>query len=927
MNRKGKAFLSAVVLIIFSIQLLLSTKIANSQTVGTYCPTGYNVRGATAYISGALTDLQSDNTVYMTFGSYFSGTDTSDFVDNDASDIDSSADKGTHGNFSEQQYGPDSICDALTEGNTSVTVNSWGIASSASTGTSNHLDYRYMGGMSPDVDNMTVTKLHIRYGGTGIVAIALYTGGTLTDPTGAIKRTEAYNVAVSAGWNEIDVPDVYLEKNTVAWIGWCHGGGNVYYSLSSADAGDFQSARGRWSQTTPSDANETVSMPISPGPGLFTDYWYAVYAEYEAPNYEMDLEVQWTNVDYDEANEELAIYVDKGNNTYSLDATGGYAIVGDGTPDWGSTTGTISFWVKMDTSVQGRFWGQDGNMETRWSGTNLVLDWGGTASMTSAYSFSADKWYFVAIVWDEINDNLFLYVGDEINLPTLDSNSLSGTWTSTTPAPTQNLFLNGLGGNEPVDGHGDDLRYWNIARSQTQIQSDYNTELTGSEANLRSYFKLNNNFDDIGPDNNDGSGSGSYSFSSDVPFDRYPTEKIQVDVWNGITWQNLFTELTGGWNNISVSSYLDSSTFAIRFRGETETGDVTQDVWNIDATLLHVWSNEYTTEVEFTGSSDTETWNRLDWSVGSAWTVDSISVTLQLYNYSLGDYSSSGNGYVTYTSSVTANTDETKNQTITVSPTHFRNTTGYWKVKVKGVKMTDAPFDFKANLINYRIQIPSQPFGWVTPILYALPVVSGFLFIVVVKFRRKKKTETFSESFGMTHQQMIGKKMLLEIDPTSDYHKALFNFASEARNSSEPLFIFTGTNSALHSSLPKAENVKFFLLTSNASYLQQINDMVILLPAHDLSVLLNASVEVLKIQKEKTINMLFDNISSIIIRCGFEETYNFLHFLLEAVDSPKATVLFVFNPAAHDPVISSSIRGLFHNQFAYSKSGPKVGAL
>jgi hypothetical protein len=245
----------------------------------------------------------------------------------------------------------------------------------------------------------------------------------------------------------------------------------------------------------------------------------------------------------------------------------------------------------MDGSVQGRFWGQDGNMETRWSGTNLVLDWGASPTMTSASSFSADTWYFVAIVWDENNDNLQLYIGNVTNPPTLDANSLSGTWTGTTPASTENRFLNGLGGNEPLDGHGDDLRYWNIARNLTEIQSDYKTELTGLEPNLKSYFKLNNNFDDIGPDDNDGSGYDGYSFSSDVPFFK---ETIQVDVWNVSTWQSIFN-LTNGWNNASVSAYLTSSNFTIRFSGSNETSDASQDSWNIDATLLYTCTFTETT--------------------------------------------------------------------------------------------------------------------------------------------------------------------------------------------------------------------------------------------------------------------------------------------------------------------------------------------
>jgi hypothetical protein len=265
-------------------------------------------------------------------------------------------------------------------------------------------------------------------------------------------------------------------------------------------------------------------------------------------------------------------------------------IVGDGTPDWGSTTGTISFWGKMDSAVQGRFWGQNTDMETQWSGTNLVLDWGSDTTMTSATSFSANTWYFIAIVWDENNNNLFLYVGDQTNSPTLDSNSLSGTWNYATPVSTENRFMNGLGASAPVDGHGDELRYWNVARSLAELQSDYDIELIGSETNLKSYFKLNNDFDDIGPDNNDGSGIPSYSFSTDVPFTTTASENLKVDVWNGASWQNVIASLNSGWNNVTVSAYLVSSTFTIRFKGNVETADATQDNWEIDAALLHVWT-------------------------------------------------------------------------------------------------------------------------------------------------------------------------------------------------------------------------------------------------------------------------------------------------------------------------------------------------
>jgi hypothetical protein len=67
------------------------------------------------------------------------------------------------------------------------------------------------------------------------------------------------------------------------------------------------------------------------------------------------------------------------------------------------------------------------------------------------------------------------------------------------------------------------------------------------------------------------------------------TENLRVDVWHGGSWNNVITALTNGWNNVSVSAYLDSSTFTIRFKGSNEISDATQDSWRIDAAMLYIW--------------------------------------------------------------------------------------------------------------------------------------------------------------------------------------------------------------------------------------------------------------------------------------------------------------------------------------------------
>jgi hypothetical protein len=112
--------------------------------------------------------------------------------------------------------------------------------------------------------------------------------------------------------------------------------------------------------------------------------------------------------------------------------------------------------------------------------------------------------------------------------------------------------------------------------------------------------------------------------------------------------------------------------------------------------------SQYTSEVEFSGSSNTQPWYQLVWSVDSAWTTGSVTVTIQVYNYTASGYPTSGNGYSSYTSSATASMDETRNQTITTNPTHFRNATGYWKIRIRGVKSTASQFDFKADWAEFK---------------------------------------------------------------------------------------------------------------------------------------------------------------------------------------------------------------------------------
>ena len=557
-------------------------EILNAETVintWTRNPSVYALGGSTTLLAGDTSNLAADDSAYMTFRSYYSGPNISDFVDNNSSNVDSSANKGSESNFAAQQAGPDSTYDMLTEGNTGVS-STFG-SSTATSYTSVGANQMYGSVFTSPADSEGATVQSVTwYGrresfGTGYSKAILVLASTETIV--AVSNAVATSTTTQERTNTFASPPTISANTDYLLMMIVDSTTRFYFGAGGANQGYY-------------DTTNSYSVPTNPTDAANNNNQYRIRAAYSRPDtYELDREVQWTNANFDEANEQLAIYANKGSNTYSLDANDGYMIVGNGSPNWGSATGTISFWIKWDV-VGGRPWGQHENMEIRFEGSSMVLDWGAVGTLTSGTSFIAGKWYFVAIVWDQGTDDLYLYVGDQSSIPTQDA--YNSTWLSSvsTAGVTQNNFLASKGGVEPTDGHGDELRYWNIGRSLAQVQSDYRIELTGSESNLRSYFKLNNNFDDVGPNNNDGSGSGSYSFSTDTSYT--PTETIRVDVWTGAAWQNVIADLNNNaWTNVSVSSYLTSQTFTLRFKGGSETGDTIQDRWYIDAVVLHVWTD------------------------------------------------------------------------------------------------------------------------------------------------------------------------------------------------------------------------------------------------------------------------------------------------------------------------------------------------
>ncbi|MGQ9725831.1 MAG: hypothetical protein ACUVQL_01730 [Candidatus Bathycorpusculaceae bacterium] len=123
---------------------------------------------------------------------------------------------------------------------------------------------------------------------------------------------------------------------------------------------------------------------------------------------------------------------------------------------------------------------------------------------------------------------------------------------------------------------------------------------------------------------------------------------------------------------------------------------------------------EETVEAEFIGTSNTEDWAKLVWTIDSCFTTADVTATFQLFNYNAGRYPTSGDGYMTDT---IGTTDVTKTQIITTNPTYFRDASGYWKLKIKGVKATNSQFDLKVDFVEFKTEMQNA---------YALSIIGEF---------------------------------------------------------------------------------------------------------------------------------------------------------------------------------------------------------
>ncbi len=201
------------------------------------------------------------------------------------------------------------------------------------------------------------------------------------------------------------------------------------------------------------------------------------------------------------------------NDNFGLDfdGTDDYVTIADSPSLRMTNTMTMEAWINPDASanVNRMIINKEGEYEValfadgtiNWAFDNVDPDW---SWHNTGYQVANDQWSHVAVTYD--NGTVSTYVNGTLVDVYYGSGAIGDSH-----ATLDELRIGGRS-NSPAgkffDGEIDEVRVWNTARTQGQIQANLTTDLTGAETGLAGYWKFEEGVGttayDLTSNNNDG---------------------------------------------------------------------------------------------------------------------------------------------------------------------------------------------------------------------------------------------------------------------------------------------------------------------------------------------------------------------------------------------------------------------------------------
>ena len=620
-----------------------------------YSALGYRPVGSTGYVSGSIADLNSNNGVYMNFRSYTSGTSTNNFYPS------SYALSGSTRTVS------GALADLQADDSGYMTYRSYVSAFSATSKTDAFIAYR-----SNTSSGLSFPKSRLWDGDTGAWGSEseMATAGSdirwVRTAVCPISERALEKIVVTLS------DDGYLNAyvwdgtswNVTNYIGYVGTTANAYKCFDIA----YETTSGKallvYGISSTDTARDLAYKTWTFGTGWSSEYY-------------IDDTEHTTNIQYYWV--ELASNPTSGSNEVTMVALDGTDSDGNGWVWNGSSWGSI---YELDATVStttrecvavayesqsGRAWTGVG------SGTNASMfsmrsQTGGIWNATKESPNVGGTPYWCTLKSDPASNQLMLISVDSGS----DLNTVYWSGDGDWSAPIEhdasvdyNAYRCADFAWEPTGGKG--LLVWgtlsgSISRKTFTAPSTWGSAATVNYTGTKAWIQLRTNTRTVGGD-----------------------AKILGAVLNSAF-------------DIGAISW-DGTAFTI-ISEATFTADTTIITYECFEMEFNIFGDptEFTSEVEFTGASNTESWTQLTWTIDSSATTANANAIFQLYNYQTGQYPTNGDGYMTGTVSID---DVTMSQNITANPTYFRNGSGNWKMNVTIAKATAQQFDWKGDLARF----------------------------------------------------------------------------------------------------------------------------------------------------------------------------------------------------------------------------------
>ncbi len=186
-----------------------------------------------------------------------------------------------------------------------------------------------------------------------------------------------------------------------------------------------------------------------------------------------------------------------------------------------------------------------------------------------------------------------------------------------------------------------------------------------------------------------------------------------------------------------------------------------------------------------------------------------------------------------------------------------------------------------------------------------------------------RQQDVFSSFLKLKHQDILGRRMLLEYEPTSNYESIVQEFVREFQTNVESVAIFANAGSPVCREFSEQRNVRLFISSTKTSTPSRISNEQVLLPERDTSLLLDAVDKLLHAHSGRRIGIVFDVFTYLILSLGFEKAYGVISTVVEMADAESATILVLVNSDALEPRSLNGLRGLFQTQLYFDVNGLK----